>query len=167
MLGKLASHKLVIMAFLAGLILAGAAYFLNVPQQLGLATPGAAAASAPTATPTPKPKPGPIYTIKDRIVNLADIKSKRYLKVSLAIQFEAPEVELPEEQEKEEWAKEIAAKGPVIDDAVTGILTTKTYDQIITPEGKEALKEEIREKVNHQLGEEEVERVYITDFVVQ
>jgi flagellar protein FliL len=166
MLGKLASHKLMIIGFVAGLVLAGAAYFLNLPQQLGL-VPSGAAAAAPTVTPTPTPKPGQIYTIKDRIVNLADQKSKRYLKVSLALQFESPKVELPAEQAKEAWTEEIAVKGPIIDDAVTGVLTTKTYEEIITPEGKDVLKEEIREKANAELGEDLIVKVYLTDFVVQ
>jgi flagellar protein FliL len=167
MLGKIASHKLMIIGFAAGLALAGAAFFLNLPQQFGLLPSGAAAAAVPTVTPTPTPKPGQIYTIKDRIVNLADQKSKRYLKVSLALQFESPKVELPAEAAKTAWAEEIAVKGPIIDDAVTGVLTTKTYEQVITPEGKEALKEEIREKANSQLGEDLIEKVYLTDFVVQ
>ena len=166
MLNKILAHKLVLIAFLAGFGLAGAVYFLNLPQQLGLALPGAASANAEVApTATPELKLGPIYALKERIVNLADSKGKRYLKIALTLQFKAE----PEATEKTaEMAKEeMAQRAPLIEDAVTTILTTKTFDQVITKDGKEALKTEIRDKLNELLGEGQVERVYITDFVVQ
>jgi len=163
MLKKIMAQKLVILAFLAGLALAGGAYFFNLPQQLGLPLPGSAANAQAAPVPTPQPRPGIMYPLKERIVNLADDKGKRYLKISLTLQLKASDKPLTPEQEKEEMAR----LEPVVEDAVTTILTSKTFDQVITAEGKEALKAEIRDKLNEIMGEGKVERVFITDFVVQ
>ena len=132
---KIMSQKLVIAAFLAGLILAGVAYFLNLPQQMGLPVPGVAAggpAAEAAPTPTPKPKIGPMYPLKERIVNLADDKGKRYLKIALTLEFKPTEVEAAPEEGK----NDTVAEGPIIEDAVTSILTPRRSSKSSPPRAK-------------------------------
>lgn len=92
------------------------------------------------------------------IVNLADEGGKRFLRAS---------IQLVVEDEKE--AKEFEEK-PVLTmgarSAVVGTLSTLTTDDLNTPEGKEELRETLKEKVSEALDMEIVD-VLLSDFVVQ
>jgi flagellar FliL protein len=121
---------------------------------------------------------GPTYLIRDRIINLADAGGRRFLRIGLALEFEVHDEKAREAlakgsaEEKKKLMKElqdeIAHKGPIIDDIVTTVLSGKTFNDVITLEGKDAIKKEIKTRVNDALhGEEKVNNVYITDFVVQ
>jgi flagellar basal body-associated protein FliL len=137
---------------------------------------------------------GPTYLIKDRIVNLADPGGRRYLRFSVAIEFEPhedptkkasgtfqlvayqPDADDASDQPTAAGAKDpdkafqahIKKYVPAIEDAVVGILSTKTYDEIRTAEGKEAVRRQIRDRVQAVIGDaEHVSNVYFTEFVVQ
>jgi flagellar FliL protein len=58
-------------------------------------------------------------------------------------------------------------KTPQIRDAIITLLTSKTSDALISPEGKLQLKDEINIRINQVLGENSVKNVYLTDFVMQ
>jgi len=92
------------------------------------------------------------------IVNLADEGGKRFLRAS---------IQLVVEDEKE--AKEFEEK-PVLTmgarSAVVATLSTLTSDDLGTPEGKEELREALKEKVSEALDMEIVD-VLLSDFVVQ
>jgi len=47
------------------------------------------------------------------------------------------------------------------------LLTSKTFDEIRTPEGKQDLREEIIRRVNQTLDRDVVKAVYFTEFIVQ
>ena len=165
---------------LAAVVVVGLIAFgvLVVPSVLG--GQSAQGASKPAAKPEPAEKPiaGPTYIIKDRIINLAEPGGRRYLRIGLAFEFEITNEEIrksiakanAEEKKKlmKELQDEVAAKGPVIDDVVTTVLSGKTFNDVVSVEGKEAIRKEVKTRVNEALhGEERVLNVYITDFVVQ
>jgi flagellar FliL protein len=52
-------------------------------------------------------------------------------------------------------------------DAIVTILSEKSLQQVSTLEGKEKLKEEIKETINKELGETMVVKVYFTAFATQ
>lgn len=52
-------------------------------------------------------------------------------------------------------------------DRVLTLLTTKTYQQLIGSEGKEAFRNEIREQLNPLLTKGKVKEVLFSDFVVE
>jgi flagellar FliL protein len=52
-------------------------------------------------------------------------------------------------------------------DRINTILCTKTSDQMLSSDGKERLRAEIRDGVNELIQEGEVLEVYIIDFIVQ
>lgn len=64
---------------------------------------------------------------------------------------------------------ELKAKEPQIRDAVIRVLSSKKSEEVLTPEGKEALKEELVEALNEAVGFDEppITNVYFTEFIVQ
>jgi flagellar FliL protein len=179
MLAKILARPIFI---LAGVLVLALIVFgvLVVPSLLGGSPQTAQAAAKPTAKvgEADKAVTGPTYVIKDRIINLADAGGRRFLRIGLALEFEIRDDKTPEAlgkasaEEKKKLMKElqdeIAQKGPIIDDIVTTVLSGKTFNDVITLEGKDAIKKEIKTRVNEALhGEEKLANVYITDFVVQ
>jgi flagellar FliL protein len=71
---------------------------------------------------------------------------------------------LAEEVEKE---GESAVSVPAMRDAVITLLSSKTSEQILTTEGKNKLREEIKSRINSLSPKIKVVEVYIVDFVVQ
>lgn len=88
------------------------------------------------------------------IVNL-QVKGS-FLKTTIQLEFNKPE--LPHEIETD------TAK---IRDAVIRVLSTKTAQEILTPEGKDQLREEIKVAANEALKAEDIIAVYITEFIIQ
>lgn len=91
------------------------------------------------------------------LVNLADKEESRFVKGTF-------QMGLAEElSEKEKDAVAIAA----MRDSIITLLSSKTADQILTPQGKDKLREEIRARVNVVSPQLKVLEVFIVDFVVQ
>jgi flagellar basal body-associated protein FliL len=163
-----------ILAFVgAGLVLGGAlaaAVVLGVvPVPFGpLADARAAAEKA-----HPKPPVTVMYPTTDRVVNLTDKASPRYLKVSLTLEFIDAKTKEPPKGEavklqQDEFAKEMSGHAAIIDDALVTTLSAKGSSELLKPDGKDQLKTELIEKVNHALHEEEkVVNVYFTSFIIQ
>jgi flagellar FliL protein len=154
------------MSMRAGLVGAGLAVLLLAACGGGAAqTTPAAGAGATTPEET---RFGPTYTVKDRIVNLADPGGRRYLRFSAAIEFApSPTVTASKDPDKT-FQTVVKPYVPVIEDVVTTVLSEKTYEDVRTPEGKDHVKQEIEQRLQAQLGDaERVTNVYFPDFVVQ
>ena len=54
-----------------------------------------------------------------------------------------------------------------IRDGVIRILSSRTPSELMSHEGKEALKQALKEMMNDVLKKEEVKNIYFTQFVVQ
>jgi flagellar FliL protein len=93
------------------------------------------------------------------LVNLADKDTVRFVKVTF--QLGLADATLGEELSKEPVV--LAATR----DTIISLLSSKTAEEILTPAGKEKLREEVRNRVNAVLPRGKVGEVYITDFVVQ
>ncbi|MBI3591994.1 MAG: flagellar basal body-associated FliL family protein, partial [Nitrospirae bacterium] len=52
-------------------------------------------------------------------------------------------------------------------DAIITLLTSKTFDALMSPEGKLQLKDEINMTANQILGNNSVKNAYLTEFVMQ
>ena len=90
------------------------------------------------------------------VVNLNDPGASKFLKVSMQIELSGPAI------------LEIAkGKTPQIRDAIINLLTSKTSDALMSPEGKLQLKDEINLMANQILGNNTVKNVYLTEFVMQ
>jgi len=91
------------------------------------------------------------------LVNLADTDEIHFVKTT----FQLGCAEEPGEEATGGVA--IAA----IRDSIISLLSTKKAEQILTPQGKAVLRQEIRTRVNALVPEMKVLEVYIVDFVVQ
>lgn len=135
------------------------------------ATPAVVKLAAPPAIPIPGE--GMMYETGTKIVNLADPGGRRYLKISVVLEF-APHdplfYTLTGEKKTEaiaEFGKEMASKKPIIDDLLNTLLASKTFDKVYTVEGKEALRQDIVLRINALLPQQKLMFVYFTEFVVQ
>ena len=90
------------------------------------------------------------------LVNLADKESRRYLKLKV-------ELEVNSEGTKEELQQFL----PHIRDSLILLLSSKTYIDLSTMEGKQKLKEEIKKRVSALPGGKKVSNVFFTEFVAQ
>ncbi|MCC6954309.1 MAG: flagellar basal body-associated FliL family protein [Deltaproteobacteria bacterium] len=98
--------------------------------------------------------PGAIMPLETFIVNL-QVKGS-FLKTTINLEFADPE--LPHSAENDM---------PKIRDAVIRVLTKKEAKEILTPEGKDKMRDEIKETVNQSLGSEDVVGVFFSEFIVQ
>ncbi len=142
------------------------------------ATPAAESAgvseSAP-ATPAAPPSPGEglMFDTGTKIVNLADPGGRRYLKLSVVLEFAPHDAAFTTLTGEERLAamttfgEEMSSKKPIIDDLLNTLLSSKTFEQIYTVEGKEALRQDIVARVNALLPHERLMFVYFTEFVIQ
>jgi len=127
--------------------------------------------------PTPVPQPpdeGILLPLGTKVVNLADPGGYRYLKVGIVLEFEPEDpkalASLKGEariKKEEEIVKALRSRSAVYEDFITTILSSKTFEEVFSSQGKEHVKQQIREQINTYLGREEVLGVYFTDFVIQ
>lgn len=116
---------------------------------------------------------GIMYPLDSKAVNLAEPGGLRYLQATVVLEFRPPTPDYHslagEEKIKaeEEFKKTIDERRPKIDDLIVGILSSKTFKEIATLEGKQKLKEQIKAGVNETLGYPAVLNVYFTEFIVQ
>ena len=67
----------------------------------------------------------------------------------------------------DQFSQEIGTGRQLIEDAITTIVTRHTSADIATPEGKDALKAEIKKAVEQLIHEPHVTRVLFTNFITQ
>jgi flagellar FliL protein len=105
------------------------------------------------------PAENAIINFEPFLVNLADTEAFRYLRVTIRLAVI-----------NRTKAENIAATEVMMSktrDAILDILSSKTSSEIISTEGKESLKLEIKERLNSFLPGGPVQDVFFTDFVVQ
>jgi flagellar FliL protein len=99
-----------------------------------------------------------VVALETFLVNLADKGGARYMRTTLKLVV--PDEKIAEKVTKNEVAITRARS------AILELLTTKTSDELVTAEGKTALKHAICERVSPVFGVE-VSDVLFADFVVQ
>jgi flagellar FliL protein len=102
-----------------------------------------------------KGKPAAILALEPFIANLADDGGRRYLKATFQVDFGTA---VPPTMQ---------ARQPQVRDLLLTLFTSKTFDDIRTPEGKQQLREEIIARINQVLDRDAVKAVYFTEFIVQ
>jgi flagellar FliL protein len=102
------------------------------------------------------PLHGYIYKMEPFLVNLVDPGQLRYLKITIHIESD-------QEKVNEDYEKRL----PQLRDAILTILSSKNYKDIMNVEGKTALREEIKAKLNQLAVSFKVQNIYFTEFVVQ
>lgn len=99
---------------------------------------------------------GEIFTLEPFVVNLADPTGKRYLKVQVEIELESA------------LAVESAQRNtPRLRDNVIMLMTSLSFEEVMTPEGKIRIRDEMLERFNVVMRPDRVRNIYFTEFVVQ
>ena len=103
------------------------------------------------------PNPGPVIVYPPFLVNLSEPGGNRYIKLSLSIEL----------SKEKNFQNEVVAKEPRIKDAIISIISSKTYDEISTHQGKIALKQEMIRKLNTIMSGGRIVDIYFTEFLIQ
>jgi flagellar FliL protein len=88
------------------------------------------------------------------LVNLSGNRGNKLLKVNMDLELQGAKV-----------AEEIEKRKPQIRDIIIILLSSKTYAQLSSPEGKDYLRDEIRDTVNSFLTTGKIKRVLFTEFL--
>ncbi|MCB0155645.1 MAG: flagellar basal body-associated FliL family protein [Anaerolineae bacterium] len=134
---------------------------------------GAPQQASPIANLQSEQNSGVMYELDTKVVNLAEPGGLRYLQTSVVLELWplTDNFSMLEGEERlaagDLFKETIDRRRPVIDDIVTTHLSSKTFNEIATVEGKQALKEELIVAINENLGYQGVMNIYFTDFIVQ
>ena len=113
-----------------------------------------------TSSEEPKPakkvKKDLMFHLEPFIVNLAKSGGNRFLKVTVSLEMSSPEVRL--------GLKKNIQK---VTDSILLLLSTKTFKDVYSLQGKFTLKGEITTRVNQFLTEGQVKGAYFTEFIIQ
>ena len=104
----------------------------------------------------PPPDIGVMFTMNPFVVNLAGSSGKRFLKVTVTLELSEPEVNAEFEENLQK-----------ITDSILVLLSSKTFDDVYSVEGKFKLKDEITTRTNRFLVVGHVKDAYFTEFIVQ
>ena len=99
---------------------------------------------------------GVMFTMDPFVVNLAGSEGKRFLKVTTTLELSSPEVN-PEFEENLQK----------ITDSILVLLSSKSFEDVYSVQGKFKLKDEITTRVNRFLVVGHVKDAYFTEFIVQ
>lgn len=154
---KKSKMLLVIILGMAVLLLGGGGFFAYT--QL-LKAPAVDAENpegpAPAGAKKPEEVGGAMYALDPFIVNLSDAKGKRYLKVKVEIELDNEEAVAIAEKYKAKMR-----------DMVIMMLTSLTFEEVMTPEGKMRVKDELLERFSRIMKPAKIRDIYFTEFVVQ
>jgi flagellar FliL protein len=145
------------------LFLAGAAFFLLT--KMGFFSPSVTSEHAPAQTvkeepapPASNARPVELVTVplQPFVVNLSGDNGRRYLRVVIQLQVKGSKA-------KEEIEKNLGQ----MRNRLLFLLSSKTFEDIGSIQGKYQLQEEISKSINEAVGTAVVEKTYFTEFVVQ
>jgi len=97
-----------------------------------------------------------LVPMREFLVNLIDYGGRRYLKVALDL-----------EVNNSEAMEEIIAKETILRNYIINILSSKTFNDVKSIEGKNALRKTIILKSNFILKKGKVLNVYFNEFIIQ
>ena len=97
---------------------------------------------------------GKVVPLETFIVNLAQSKGRKVVKVNMELELAGDHV-----------AEEIEKRKPQIRDIIIITLSSKTFEEISNREGKEALRAEIKDTINNFLTKGKIKNVFFTDLI--
>ncbi len=133
----------------------GLTQFLIVPK-LGISAADLGA-QEPEAEAVEMPEMGVLMGLEEIIVTLqSDSRVPRYLRININLEL------------KDQVAATIATQRlPQLRDIVIMILSSKTVEDLTTPEGKKSLRDEIFRKLDERMPAGVLMNIYFSDLVIQ
>lgn len=120
-------------------------------------SPTAPVGKMPVAATRPVPlSVGVMVPLEPFMVNLARTKGSRILKVTVTLELNTPAVQ-PEVEDNRQR----------IMDSILVLLSSKTFEDVYSIQGKFKLKDEITTRVNRFLAMGHVKDVYFSEFLIQ
>lgn len=99
---------------------------------------------------------GKIVPLETFIINLAGSKGRRVAKVNMELEVNGEGVTTEIDQRKAQ-----------VRDIIITLLSGQAYEQVSSKEGKDKLKEQIKDTVNAFLTKGKIKDVYFTEFIYQ
>lgn len=159
--GKKKSKLLLIIVILVVLALLGGGGFFAFKMFMGGQDEQVQQSGLPNLVPqqrSAKAQIGALYPFETFVVNLADPGGTRYLKVTMSVELNSG---------SEKLMQELEMRKPQIRDIILTVLSSKSFEEVSTPQGKLSLKQEVIQKLNGVIASGGVNNLYITEFVVQ
>ena len=103
-----------------------------------------------------KVKKDVMFHLEPLIVNLARSQGSRFLKITISLEMSSPEV-------RPDLEKNIRR----LTDSILLLLSTKSFEDVYSVQGKFTLKGEITTRVNQFLTVGQVKGAYFTEFLIQ
>jgi flagellar FliL protein len=146
----------------------GGAYWLARSGKLPV--PGVAAAAAPAAAKVEKAKTRMVL-LEPLLVNLSDQGGGGYLRVVVALEVEDPppaKDAKPKEEKPAEKGKIVVNPDEVkMRDTALAVMGRETSDSLLAADGKDRLKQELKQAISAKLAELKIVDVMFTEFLVQ
>jgi len=98
---------------------------------------------------------GVLVPMETFLVNLAGSRGGKLAKINMELELDGTKVQ-----------EELEKRKPQIRDIIITLLSSKNYEQVSSKEGKDALREEIRDTVNSFLTKGRIKHVYFTEFIL-
>jgi flagellar protein FliL len=180
-LGIVSRVLIIIILIVTVFLSVGTAYIMFAPDDLpkpfrlvyNFVEPVASAATTPEPVETlVAPGKGIIVTTSTKIINLSGTTGNKYIRVAVSLEFNPTSPTYAEMKAEEktaymaEFQTEVTAKMPIIDDVIITLISTKTFDQLYTADGKEKLRSELIHGLNERLEELKIIQIYFTEFVI-
>jgi flagellar FliL protein len=148
--------KIVIIALVVILVAVGGGSYFYITKVMAARKPAAEVKKKPTSEHDDS-EVKEVVELQPFIVNLSDTSDARYLRMTVSLGIGASET--PEKPNPLFTTK--------VRNAMISVLTTKTSEQVLSAEGKAALRKELLEAARSVSEEPQVIAIYITDFIVQ
>lgn len=97
---------------------------------------------------------GKVIPLETFIINLSGSKGRRIAKVNMEMELQGDDIQM-----------EIDKRKAQIRDIIIIILSSKTYDEVASRDGKDLLKNEIKDTLNAFLTKGKIVNVYFTEFI--
>lgn len=151
---------LIALAVINMLVVAGVGFMLYKGKQKEAAEPkiehvikGEADAQHKEAT-EEKELVGKVIPLETFIVNLAGSKGRKVAKVNMELELKG-----------EKAAEEIDKRKAQVRDIIIIILSSKTYEEVSSRDGKDSLRNEIKDTINSFLVQGKISNVFFTEFI--
>ncbi|MBX2987607.1 MAG: flagellar basal body-associated FliL family protein [Bdellovibrionaceae bacterium] len=97
---------------------------------------------------------GKVIPLESFIVNLAGSKGRKIARVNMELELQGDQV-----------AEEIEKRKAQIRDIIIITLSSKTYEEVSSREGKDNLRGEIKDTINNFLTKGKIKNVFFTEFI--